>query len=162
MNMPGEFPILARARHSSSVCDPEASQTVQRTWAQPGHRRRRPLFEQQTMQTTAEAGPRRMAESVSMVSPGLISLSATRLRPDPGLELTLKGNWGGSTGTRRPCSLTSSMGPRQEKSGGKQRLRDDQLRTGPRELAVSLGCPEYRRKSGQRSERGAESSPVQI
>ena len=81
------------------------------------------------MQTLGEAGPSRMAESVSTVSPGLISLAATRLRPYPGLELTRNGNWGGSTGTRRPSSLTSSMVRR--KTQASAGVGDDQLRTAP-------------------------------
>ena len=47
------------------------------------------------MQTLLEAGPTRMAESVRMVSPGLISLLDTRHRPDLLWDPTEKGNCDG-------------------------------------------------------------------
>ena len=62
------------------------------------------------MQTVGEAGPRRMAESVRTVSPGLSSLVVTRHRPDLVFSPTEKGNWEERLGLSTPwLSLTSSI-----------------------------------------------------
>ena len=62
------------------------------------------------MQTLLEAGPTRMAESVRMVSPGLISLLDTRHRPDLLWDPTEKGNCDGILALNTPSlSRTNSI-----------------------------------------------------
>ena len=65
------------------------------------------------MQTVGEAGPTKIAESVRMVSPGLISRVETKHRPDPATAPTENGNWCGILGVSNPSlSLTNSISQR--------------------------------------------------